>query len=118
MLCGFGLIAGAGWMAVALLPATLLAYTPVVSIEERALTALFGDAYRRYLAEVPRWIGFRRRYRGEPDDAPVGWREVFHREKGLVPGTLAAILAIAASRGEWVPRRRSPIASSSRWVAI
>src|SRR5262245_52531812 len=37
MLCGLGLVAGARWAAVALLPATLLAYTPVVLAEERAL---------------------------------------------------------------------------------
>lgn len=103
MLSGFGLIADAGWTALALLPATLLAYTPVVLIEERSLIALFGDAYRRYLAEVPRWIGFTRGYRGGSGDALVDWREVFRREQRLVPGTLAAIIAIAATRSEWLP---------------
>jgi protein-S-isoprenylcysteine O-methyltransferase Ste14 len=103
MLCGFGLIAGAGWTALALLPATMLAYTPIVLIEERSLIALFGDAYRHYLAHVPRWIGFARGYRGGSGDGLVDWREVFRREKRLVPGTLAAILAIAATRGEWLP---------------
>jgi protein-S-isoprenylcysteine O-methyltransferase Ste14 len=98
MLCGLGLIADAGWTAVALLPATLLAYTPVVFTEERALHALFGDAYTRYRAHVPRWIGLAR-----ASGALIGWREVFHREKRLVPGMLAAILAIVASRSEWVP---------------
>src|SRR5262245_18670345 len=29
LLCGFALIAGAGWAALALVPATLVAYTPV-----------------------------------------------------------------------------------------
>jgi protein-S-isoprenylcysteine O-methyltransferase Ste14 len=103
MLCGLGLIAGAGWTAVALLPATLLAYTPIVLIEERSLIALFGDSYQRYIAEVPRWIGFTRGYRGGSGDPLVDWREVFRREKRLVPGTLAAILAIAATRSEWLP---------------
>lgn len=103
MLCGFGLIAGAGWAAVALLPATLLAYTPIVLIEERSLIGLFGDAYRRYLAEVPRWIGFTRGYRRESGDALVDWREVFDRENRLVPGSLAAGLGITACRNEWVP---------------
>ncbi len=106
MLCGFGLIAGAGWTAVALLPATILAYTPIVIIEEHSLLGLFGDAYRRYLAEVPRWIGLtggHRGDRGESDGALVDWREVLHREKRLVPGSLAAGLGIAAFRNEWLP---------------
>jgi protein-S-isoprenylcysteine O-methyltransferase Ste14 len=103
MLCGLGLIAGAGWTAVALLPATLLAYTPVVLIEERSLIGLFGDAYRRYLADVPRWIGLTRGDPGESGAAVVEWREVFRREKRLVPGCLAAGLAIVAIRNEWLP---------------
>lgn len=102
MLCGLGLLAGAGWKALALLPATLLAYTPVVLIEERSLIELFGDDYRRYRADVPRWIGLTR---GDPGEsgAAVDWREVFRREKRLVPGCLAAGLAIAAIRNEWLP---------------
>jgi protein-S-isoprenylcysteine O-methyltransferase Ste14 len=103
MLCGLGLVAGGGWIAVALLPATLVAYTPVLLIEERALFALLGDAYRRYVADVPRWIGFAHAPLRAPDQAPVAWREVLRREKGLVPWTLCALLAIAAVRSEWIP---------------
>jgi protein-S-isoprenylcysteine O-methyltransferase Ste14 len=95
MLCGLGLLAGAGWLAAALLPATLLAYTPVVLAEERALAALGGDSYQRYVASVPRWIGIPRRYEDEKEGALIRWREVFHREKWLVPGYTAAVLAIA-----------------------
>jgi len=100
MLCGLGLLAGAGWLAVALLPATLLAYTPVVLAEERALTALAGDSYRSYVASVPRWIGFSRRYVEEKEAALIRWREVFRREKWLVPGCTAAVLAIAVLHTE------------------
>lgn len=102
MLCGLGLLAGAGWLAGALLPATLLAYTPVVLAEERALDALAGDSYRSYFASVPRWIGIPRRYVDEKEGALIRWREVFHREKWLVPGYTAAVLAIAALHTEQV----------------
>ena len=111
MLCGLGLIAGAGWTAVALLPATLLAYTPVVLAEERALAELFGDDYARYLAQRAALDRVPRRPRDAGWRARVGWREVFRREKRLVPGMLAAILAIVALRSEWIPAaRRSPSA--------
>jgi protein-S-isoprenylcysteine O-methyltransferase Ste14 len=103
MLCGFGLAAGAGWIAFALVPATLLAYTPVVLVEERALEPLLGDAYQTYLDHVPRWIGFTRPYRGASRPALVDWREVFHRERGLVPWSILALVAIATARADWLP---------------
>jgi protein-S-isoprenylcysteine O-methyltransferase Ste14 len=95
MLCGFGLLAGMGWGATALFPATLIAYTPVVLAEESALRTLFGDAYAGYVAAVPRWVGISRRYPAQ-DVALVRWREVFTREKWLVPGYVGAVIAIAA----------------------
>jgi protein-S-isoprenylcysteine O-methyltransferase Ste14 len=117
MLSGLGLIAGAGWTAVALLPAALLAFTPVVLTEERALEALFGDAYARYRAHVPRWIGFTR-----ASGTPIAWHEVFNREKRLVPGMLAAILAIAATRSEWLAlpalARRAELAVGADLIVI
>ena len=42
----------AGWMLVFFLGNTI--YFPLV--EERALERRFGDDYRRYKANVPRWI--------------------------------------------------------------
>jgi protein-S-isoprenylcysteine O-methyltransferase Ste14 len=101
MLAGLGLVAGLGGWVLLLLPAALLAYTPIVRIEERALTALIGEPYRRYAQRVPRWLG----WPGRPGDAGdrVSWAEVLRREKQLVPGTLAAALGVAAVRAEWLP---------------
>jgi len=103
ILCGLALVAGAGVWAWALVPATWIAYTPVVIAEERALAAQVGDAYRRYAECVPRWIGIARHQADEATHAPVAWRAVFRREKGLVPWILVAVLGILAVRSEWVP---------------
>lgn len=104
MLCGLALVAGNAALAALLVPLTLLAYTPIVLVEEKTLLALPGDDYRRYFASVPRWIGFPRESRDAESDAPrADWREVFRRERGLVPWTLAALIGIAAIRAEWLP---------------
>jgi hypothetical protein len=103
MLCGLGVLAGAGWLALAMLPATLLAYTPVVLAEERSLSELLGEPYRRYLDRVSRWIGASRPWLAAPPGPLVDWSEVLRRERALVPGMIAAALAITAVRSQWIP---------------
>jgi protein-S-isoprenylcysteine O-methyltransferase Ste14 len=104
MLCGLALVAGNPTLAAILVPLTLLAYTPIVLVEENTLRGLPGDDYQRYFATVPRWIGFPRRSQPAQSSVPrADWREVFHRERGLVPWTLFALAGIAAIRAEWIP---------------
>ena len=104
MLCGVALVAGDPWLAAILVPLTILAYTPVVLVEESTLRALPGDDYQRYFASVPRWIGIPPRTQPMESAGPrADWREVFRRERGLVPWTLFALISVAAIRAEWVP---------------
>jgi len=112
MLCGLALVAGDPRLAAILVPLTILAYTPIVLVEETTLRALPGDDYQRYFASVPRWLGVPPRTQPMESAAPrADWREVFRRERGLVPWTLFALIGIAAIRAEWIP-----LASLARYV--
>ncbi len=102
MLCGLGVLAGMGWSALGLLIATLVAYTPIARHEEEVLARELGEDYRRYACETARWIGWPGPSAAEAE-APTSWREVFRRESNLVPGCLAAALAVVAIRCERLP---------------
>jgi protein-S-isoprenylcysteine O-methyltransferase Ste14 len=52
---GLGIALASDWMLVMLVAAALTIHFGVVKREERYLTAKFGDAYRRYMENVPRY---------------------------------------------------------------
>jgi protein-S-isoprenylcysteine O-methyltransferase Ste14 len=52
---GIGIAFAADWVVVMVVPQMLLIHFGVVRREERYLTAKFGEAYRNYLAAVPRY---------------------------------------------------------------
>jgi protein-S-isoprenylcysteine O-methyltransferase Ste14 len=53
---GVGLMFGLTWLAPLLVPSVLTLHFGVVRREERYLEAKFGDEYRRYRAQVPRYL--------------------------------------------------------------
>jgi protein-S-isoprenylcysteine O-methyltransferase Ste14 len=55
MLIGIDLLVDSDWILILLVPALLLVHFGVVLREERYLSTKFGEAYRRYLHEVPRY---------------------------------------------------------------
>lgn len=55
IVAGIGVFLASDWTIVFLAPAALLIHFGVVLREERYLAAKFGDDYRRYLANVPRY---------------------------------------------------------------
>ena len=57
----------------------LTVLVPSVSYEERVLDARFGDAYRAYRSNVPRWIGAR----GHQEPRVEGMTD---ERAGFVPG--------------------------------
>lgn len=95
----------AGLPGLALATSLVLAiYALAVSHEELALEEVFGEPYREYRRQVPRWLP---RLRAAPADAPppapFGWGEVLRRERALVVGVPAALLAVVLVRRGQVP---------------
>jgi protein-S-isoprenylcysteine O-methyltransferase Ste14 len=55
LVVGTGIVLASDWIVVMVVPQMLIIHFGVVKREERYLEAKFGDAYRRYKAEVPRY---------------------------------------------------------------
>jgi protein-S-isoprenylcysteine O-methyltransferase Ste14 len=55
LVAGIGVALASDWTLVMLVGAALLIHFGVVKREERYLEAKFGDAYRRYIDDVPRY---------------------------------------------------------------
>jgi protein-S-isoprenylcysteine O-methyltransferase Ste14 len=55
LLIGLALILASDWMIILLVPALILLHFGVVLREERYLEIKFGDTYRRYRNDVPRY---------------------------------------------------------------
>jgi protein-S-isoprenylcysteine O-methyltransferase Ste14 len=55
LVLGIGIAFASDWTVLMVVPQMLIIHTGVVGREERYLEAKFGDAYRRYKAEVPRY---------------------------------------------------------------
>jgi len=55
-LCGVALVFALDWVLVLIVPACILLHFAVVRREERYLEQKFGDAYRAYVARVPRYL--------------------------------------------------------------
>ena len=53
---GLCLVLTSVWMLLLLIPAVIILHRGVVKREEGYLSWKFGDDYRRYMTEVPRWL--------------------------------------------------------------
>ncbi len=61
LMLGLAIAFGLDWLPLLLVPAWLLLHFGVVRREEQYLEEKFGDAFRRYKARVPRYVGLPRR---------------------------------------------------------
>ena len=53
---GLAIMLTSAWMLMLLIPVLIILQRGVVEREEAYLQAKFGEAYRKYLARVPRWL--------------------------------------------------------------
>ena len=53
---GLAIMLSSAWMLLLLIPVLIILQRGVVEREEAYLQAKFGEAYRKYLARVPRWL--------------------------------------------------------------
>ena len=60
LIVGAGLALNSLWALLLAIPTAGTLYLTAIRPEERYLEAKFGDAYRAYGREVPRWFSFRR----------------------------------------------------------
>jgi protein-S-isoprenylcysteine O-methyltransferase Ste14 len=66
------------------IPFYLFLYGSIVSAEERFLGSKFGDGYREYCRDVPRWIPDFSRLRESLEGMSFNWRRVILKDYGTV----------------------------------
>jgi protein-S-isoprenylcysteine O-methyltransferase Ste14 len=89
---GVGIMAGLPLFALFALVYFFFQYSLIVSLEEEYLHKTFGDDFKRYCAEVPRFFPAMRKYAGGAHEQPeLQWRRGMQSERR----TLQAILLVA-----------------------
>jgi hypothetical protein len=88
---GFALGARLVWLAPVIALLLGAEYHAIVRWEEHVLESRLGDAYRGYVARVPRWLpsihNWARRDlsdRNDPTDGGISWRETIFSERGTL----------------------------------
>jgi protein-S-isoprenylcysteine O-methyltransferase Ste14 len=61
LMLGLAIVSALDWLPLLMVPAWFVLHFGVVRREERYLEEKFGDAYRGYMARVPRYVGLPRR---------------------------------------------------------
>jgi protein-S-isoprenylcysteine O-methyltransferase Ste14 len=93
------------WLAPVFVVVLAVEYHAIVRWEERVLDERFGDAYRQYATNVPRWVptSLRKARRGDGNpNVAFSWRETLFSERGTLIAIATGYLLL------WVKARLSP----------
>jgi protein-S-isoprenylcysteine O-methyltransferase Ste14 len=95
---GLTLAGGLPWLAAPVALLLAFEYHAIVKWEEQLLAARLGDAYRRYMAMVPRWIPRRPPTATDAaqEQAPFTWRDTLFSERGTLIAIAAGLLLLWA----------------------
>ncbi len=92
---GVCLTANVYWMVVILGVGYLLQYVPIVLYEERYLSEMCGDVYRRYYDSVPRFLPNVRPYTNSSDHDFLLFRALINEKRTLTAIFCVVLLIIA-----------------------
>jgi protein-S-isoprenylcysteine O-methyltransferase Ste14 len=81
---GFAISARLLWLAPLVVILLALEYHAIVRWEEQLLAGRIGDAYRAYIARVPRWVPALRSPSRLSGAATFSWRETLFSERGTL----------------------------------
>lgn len=100
---GFTVLAGLAWGLPVLLGLMFLQYTFTVRFEETFLLERFGEDFRSYCRETPRWFGWPRLRRAPEGFEPYPLRKLIKRERSFllfqVPGGLLLLFLVRIALG-------------------
>jgi protein-S-isoprenylcysteine O-methyltransferase Ste14 len=92
---GFALAARLIWLAPAIFVLLALEYHAIVRWEEALLESRLGQAYRDYMARVPRWVpGKKRPVREGVSSGSFSWRATLFSERGTFVAMAAGYLLL------------------------
>jgi protein-S-isoprenylcysteine O-methyltransferase Ste14 len=115
-------IAANSWATVLLgVPLGVFMYVCIVAAEEQYLLGRFGDAFRAYCRDVPRWVPRVGALLRPSEPMQFRWRRLLVKEYGTPFGWINVIIAVTLFNfwhdGEW-DSRRIEIAAITWAVAI
>ena len=95
---GFTIVSGVWWLAILFAILFLGIYLPVMRVETQELKQIFGDSFERYAEEVPLFIPWFSRFRGDGVSPKKFEIELYlkYREYQAAIGVLCALGVLAA----------------------
>jgi len=103
-------IASNSWATILIgIPLSLFMYVAIIAAEEQYLLSRFGDAFRAYCSDVPRWLPRAGTLRRTSPAMKFRWRRLVIKEYGTPFGWISIIAGVTLFNfwhdGEWHARQ-------------